>query len=57
VHSLLDIEFDSIHTIGFFRLMQKMPGELLSLDFLDKNLPETPEWAYSEIELKERLMN
>lgn len=57
IHSLLDIEFDSIHTIDFFRLMQKMPGKIMPLEFLDSNLPPRPEWANYETELKERLMN
>jgi hypothetical protein len=57
IHSLLDIEFDSIHTIDFFRLMQKMPGKILPLDFFDNNLPKMPDWATLNSELKERLMN
>lgn len=57
IHDLLDIEFDSIHTIDFFRLMQKMPNKILPLEFLDSNLPSKPEWATYETELKERLMN
>ena len=57
MHSLLDIEFDSIHTIDFFRLMQKMPGKIIPLDFFDSNLPPKPDWANYDAELKERLMN
>ena len=57
VHNLLDIEFDSIHTIEFFRLMQKHPGKILQLEVLDENLPSVPSWGNDTSELKERLMN
>ena len=32
----------------FFRLMQRMPGKIMPLEFLDSNLPPRPDWANYE---------
>lgn len=49
--------FDSLHTIEFTKLLRRFDNKAITVDKLDSNLPSRPEWAFSTVQLQDRITN
>ena len=57
LHEENEMDFDSLHTIEFVKLLRRTGYRPLTLKELDENLPERPYWAQSFYYMKDRLIS
>lgn len=57
LHQELEVQFDSLHTIEFAKLLSKFDNWAIAPEMLERNLPRRPEWAHSTVQLQDRITN